>query len=348
MTGDGEFLRMNLFGDWQGEAIPISIALLFVRRDGIMDLGLHAVVAEILLQFITTRTEHGEDVPDGGGRSLRQTNQGIVYLREIDVGNGAATLVVNIEMGQFGIEDGGLEFVDAGVAPLIVEDVLTMRAIVAESTNDSCQFLIVRRHGTSITEGTKVLRGIERMAGGIAKGAGASIYEAAAVGLSVVLDEFETMLLTYLPYPIRISTETIEMNDHHGTRTRGDSGLDEGVIYLERMDVGLDEHGLQSALGDSEDTGNIGIGRYDDLIARDHHTQFNISTKNERQCIKSITTAYAIFRTNVLSVMRLKLFRGLALEIPAATQHLVGSMFVRRVNGLQIQIFYHKSYSYQS
>ena len=54
MAGDAEFLRMNQFGDGQGQAIPISITPLFVRRDRIMNLRLHTVVAEILLQFVTT------------------------------------------------------------------------------------------------------------------------------------------------------------------------------------------------------------------------------------------------------------------------------------------------------
>ena len=64
MAGDREFLRMNLFGNGQGEAIPIGIALLFVGRDGIMNLRLHTVVAEIPLQCIAICTENGEDVPD--------------------------------------------------------------------------------------------------------------------------------------------------------------------------------------------------------------------------------------------------------------------------------------------
>ena len=83
MTGDGEFLRMNLFGDWQGEAIPISIALLFVRRNGIMDLGLHAVVAEILLQFVTTLAEYWEDMPDTVPVGLWQMEAWILHLIKI-------------------------------------------------------------------------------------------------------------------------------------------------------------------------------------------------------------------------------------------------------------------------
>ena len=83
MTGDGEFLRMNLFGDWQGEAIPISIALLFVRRNGIMDLGLHAVVAEILLQFVTPLAEYWENMPDTVPVSLWQMEAWILYLIKI-------------------------------------------------------------------------------------------------------------------------------------------------------------------------------------------------------------------------------------------------------------------------
>lgn len=172
MTREGEFLRSNLLGDGQGEVVPIGIAFLLVRRDGIMDLRLYAVVEEVLLQFIATRTEYRKNVPDGGRRSLRQANQGISHLREIGVGNGAAILVVGIETEQFGVENGSLEFIDTGITALIVMDILLMRAVITESTDDGSQLVVAGGNGTGVAKSTEVFAGIERMAGSISEGAG--------------------------------------------------------------------------------------------------------------------------------------------------------------------------------
>ena len=43
--------------------------------------------------------------------------------------------------------------------------------------------------------------------------------------LSIVFDEFETMFLAYIPYPISISTDTIKMDDHDGFGTYGNSSF---------------------------------------------------------------------------------------------------------------------------
>ena len=55
MTGNGQFLGMNLLGDGEREVIPLSVALLLVGRNRIVNLCLHAVVGKEGFQFITTR-----------------------------------------------------------------------------------------------------------------------------------------------------------------------------------------------------------------------------------------------------------------------------------------------------
>ena len=44
--------------------VPRGIATLLVRRNGIVNHGLYAVVCKILLKFVTTGGENGEDVVD--------------------------------------------------------------------------------------------------------------------------------------------------------------------------------------------------------------------------------------------------------------------------------------------
>ena len=46
MTGDGEFLSVNLLGEGQGKVIPRGITALFVGRNGVMYLRLDAFFRE--------------------------------------------------------------------------------------------------------------------------------------------------------------------------------------------------------------------------------------------------------------------------------------------------------------
>ena len=136
-----------------------------------------------------------------------------------------------------------------------------------------------------------------------------------------------------------IGTETIKMDDHYGTSTGGDGLLYEAVVDLEGVRVGLDKHRLETAFSDREDTSDIGIGWHDDLIAGGHHPHLDIGTENKCQSIESVSTADTVARADVVGVMLFELSRGLTPEIPAAMQYLIGSMFVWRINGLQVQIF---------
>ena len=53
--------------------------------------------------------------------------------------------------------------------------------------------------------------------------------EPASVRLGIVLQQQQTMTATDVPYPVGISTTTIEMNNHHSPCTRGNRLLDEGI-----------------------------------------------------------------------------------------------------------------------
>ena len=62
MAGDGELLGVDFLCDWQRKFAPFLIAFLLVGRNGIMDLRLDTMICKILLEFITTLTENGEDM----------------------------------------------------------------------------------------------------------------------------------------------------------------------------------------------------------------------------------------------------------------------------------------------
>ena len=168
------------------------------------------------------------------------------------------------------------------------------------------------------------------------------------MSLSIVLNEFQTILATDIPYPIRIGTASIEMDNHNGASTRGDGLFDEGIVYLESIDVRLYEHGLKAVLCNGEDRSDVCIGRHDDFVALLHHAHLNISTENQRQRIKAVAAANTIAYTNIVSIGLLEATGIATLQIPTVLQHLIGSMLVGLVDCLQIQILHHKSYSYQS
>ena len=68
---------MDGLGDGQGQPGPFTVTLLTVRRYGIVDQGLHAVVGQIPLQFVTAPATDGEDVvdiPSGFHKNVRDLN----------------------------------------------------------------------------------------------------------------------------------------------------------------------------------------------------------------------------------------------------------------------------------
>ena len=60
---------------------------------------------------------------------------------------------------------------------------------------------------------------------------------------------------------------SVEVDEHDGSRVRGDGLFDEVVVYLQRVDVRFDENRCQSVFGDGKDGGDKGVCRHDDLVA---------------------------------------------------------------------------------
>ena len=75
---------MNLLGEGEGEVVPLLIATLFVRGDGIMDLSFYAMVLQVLLQAVALLAENGEDMPHAVTIiALGDTDEWILYLINI-------------------------------------------------------------------------------------------------------------------------------------------------------------------------------------------------------------------------------------------------------------------------
>ena len=54
MARDGEFLLADLLGNGQAEGAPLGVATLAVRRYGVVNQRLDAVVGEVLSEFVAT------------------------------------------------------------------------------------------------------------------------------------------------------------------------------------------------------------------------------------------------------------------------------------------------------
>lgn len=78
-----------------------------------MNLCLHTVCPQIILQVITTLTKHGENMPYAVAFRLGNHDARIAYLIQVAGCYLLAAKVGFVEMAQFDIEDGCLHFVDA-------------------------------------------------------------------------------------------------------------------------------------------------------------------------------------------------------------------------------------------
>lgn len=201
MAGDAELLDVDLFCDGEAEVVPLGVALLTMRRYGVMDLRLYAIVAKILLECITLLAKNGEDMPDGVRDITGKDDARVLHLIYIYRGYFPAAQVVGIEMPQFHAEHGGLQLVDARVAPLIVVYIFLMTAVIAQGTDDVCKLVVAGGDGSCIAEGPEVLARIETVASGIAETSRLSPLEATAVSLSIVLDELQPVLSAEVANP---------------------------------------------------------------------------------------------------------------------------------------------------
>jgi len=106
-------------------------------------------------------------------------------------------------------------------------NIFLMTAIIAQGSDDLSQLSIVGGDSTSVTQGTKVLARIETMTSGITKRTRLLVSKSTAVGLCIILNKFQTMATADVSDTFRKGTKTIEMHDHHGSGSRGDSLFDE-------------------------------------------------------------------------------------------------------------------------
>lgn len=345
--GEGEFLGVDLFGDGEGEVVELGVAFLTVGRDGVVDDGLHAVVGEIFLQLVAALGTDREDVEHVGVGigNAGEYDCGVGDAVDVHAGYLFAAGVVGVEVTELNVEHCGLDFVEAGVAADVAEYVFACGAVVGEGTDGACELFVVGGDGSGVAECAEVFAGVEAVAGGVAERSGAAAVEEASVGLGVVFDEFEIVLLADAADLVGVGALAVEVHDHDGAGAGGDGCFDARGVDLIGGYVGLHEDGHEAVFGDGEDGCYVGVGGDDDFVAGLHDAHFDVGAEYPDECVEAVGAAYGIAGADVVGIVFFKLFVLFALEIPAGVDYAADCLtdFVAVACGdfLKIKKFYH-------
>ncbi len=170
-------------------------------------------------------------------------------------------------MPELGLEDDGLDGVEAAVDALDLVDVFLERAMVGEQAGLAGEVIVVRDDGPAVPVGAEVLAGIEAERPGDPEGPGLPALVGGEVGLGAVLDQVELVPVADGLDGLDVHGLAVDVDGDDGLGPGGDLGLDElgvDVVVL----VVVDEHGPGPRLGDRLRGGHEAVGDGDDLVAR--------------------------------------------------------------------------------
>ena len=116
------------------------------------------------------------------------------------------------------------------------------------------------------------------------------------------------------------------MNKHECTSASGDNWLNQGIVDLKRIQTRLYEYRCKTILSNGKDGGYICVSRYNDFISFMQQSHFLVSTEYQCQRVKTVGYADTMPRAYILRVVLLKVFSGLAFQIPTAIDHTTDSL----------------------
>ena len=103
----------------------------------------------------------------------------------------------------------------------------------------------------------------------------------------------------------------------NGLSLWSDVGLNKAVINLKCVGLWFYEYRYKVVLSNGQNSCNIGIGRYYDLITWFHHPHLHICTENPDESVQTICTTDCVFTADVFRIVFLKQLVLLTLQIPA-------------------------------
>ena len=146
----------------------------------------------------------------------------------------------------------------------------------------------------------------------------------ASMCLRIVLDEQKVVLVAQVAYMLCIGAAAVEVDDEDGACAGCDGLLYQGVVDLQCLGIGLHEDGFQAVVGDGKDAGDVGVGRYDDLVALVQNSHLDVGTEDEAQGIKAVAAADGMAAADIAGIGLFEAAGLLATEIPSracGTQH---------------------------
>ena len=207
-----------------------------------------------------------EDV-EGVGPELRAFD--LVHVGEEGVvleGVAVPGLVPIVDVGELGLENDGLDGVQAAIDALDLVDVLLERAVIGEKTGVPGEIVVVRDDGAGVPVGAEVLAGIEAERPGNPECPRLFALDRGEMGLGTVLDEIELVFFAYRLDSLDVRRLSEDMDGDDGLGLFRDLRLDLGRVDVEVL-VDVHENGSGPGLGDRFGGRDPAIGDGDDLVS---------------------------------------------------------------------------------
>jgi hypothetical protein len=280
--GDGEALVCGGFG--VGEVAffvsEVAEAFLQVKRERVIYFGADAVFCEEGADFVPMRDPNNELVVDvvvrQAGVEPRLGGEGecgefwrVCECFAVPTGFGSAFGAPEVEVWEFDVEDGGLDGVDAEVAPDVGVEVARFHAVVAKATHFCRECVVLTGDHSGIAEGAEIFCGIEGVPTGFTDGACGSegvrcaerlggIFENGnAVGCADAGDGFH----------VRAAAEEMDWADGFGVGVLFEGVFQLGWVDVEGVGLDVDEYGARTDASDTACGCEEGVGGGDDGVA---------------------------------------------------------------------------------
>ncbi len=141
-------------------------------------------------------------------------------------------------------------------------------ALVLQPGHMPVMALVLTGDAAALPEGVQVLAGIEAEAGDIAQSAHIPSLEFRAVGLCTVLRHEEAVPVRNGPGARIVKGLPVQMDAQDAPGPWRDPLLQQGRIQLPGIRRAVHEHRRGPGIADPPCRGDIGVGRYDDLVPR--------------------------------------------------------------------------------
>ena len=203
----------------------MAVGFLAVDGDGVMDACADALIGEELDEGVAALDLDGVDVEDMFcPRGLEGGDEVFEASEELIIGGGvlASEMGRVIEVGEFDIEDGGLDAIHAAVPADHGVVVFFDLAVIAEDAHFFVEVGVIGEDRPGLAKGPEIFAWVEAEATGIGEEAGFCSVVLGAVGLAGVFDDEDAVLAGDLENGLEIGGVSEEVDGDDGFGFWGD------------------------------------------------------------------------------------------------------------------------------